>query len=389
MRIRVAGRLVLPSFPVVVTRTIAVFAEKEHVMLNENHQPQEEYRPGFWQHPFIQNTLPFITSLVLHLSLIALGLATMHVVKIVVYDPNRNVEIILGTPESPADPNLKPLPLPPGFDHEDRAAAQSKIPWVPLDKTGFDDHMGKIPKALIPGGSIGSEVTELTGMVIGPGASVGPGRGGLGTGRGAGVGSGEGDGLLAPFGVPSRGGVPDGSIFRPQPARRIAYICDASGSMLNMFDSLRGEIRKSVEALRPYQSFNLYFFQAQGVKVVDAASLMPAVPSNKQKAFDFMDRMSAASETNPIPAIELAFKQGADFIYLLTDGDFNGPGNDAVVKYCAERTKDGKKRIDTIAYIGKESKDNQQDAEFVKALKAIAKDSGGSFRFVRDEDMGR
>ncbi|MGA2498140.1 MAG: hypothetical protein ABSH20_10385 [Tepidisphaeraceae bacterium] len=358
-------------------------------MLNENPKPQEEYKLSFWQHPFIQNTLPFITSLVLHLSLIALGLATMQVVKIVVYDPNQKLDALLGDPEPPTDPNSNPLTLPPGFDHEDRPAAQNTILAVPLAKTGFNDHMGRIPKALLPGGgSSDAEPTELTRMIIGPGASAGSGQGGIGSGHGPGVGGGEGDGLPAPFGVPSRGGAPDGSIFRLPPARRVAYVCDASGSMLNMFGSLRAEIRKSVDSLRPNQSFNLYFFQAQGVKVVDPAALMPAIPSNKQKAFDFMDKMYAANETNPIPALDLAFKHGADFIYLLTDGDFNGPGNDAVVKYCAERTKDGKKRISTIAYIGKESKDSQQDAEFVKALKAIAKDSGGSFRFVTDDDMG-
>ncbi len=358
-------------------------------MLNQEHDSNEEYKPGFWQHPFVQNTLPFVTSLVLHLSLIAIGLATMQVVRIVVQKPNRDIEITLGEPEPPTDPHVTAIPLPPGFGKEDRVARQDTLPQVPPNSPGFNNQMGRVPKAILPGGGpAGEESPVWMRSIIGPGYAA-SGRGGLGGGRGPGVGNSDGDGLPAPFGVPSPGGVPGGSIFTRAPARRIAYVCDASGSMLNMFDALRMEIRKSVDSLRPYQSFNVYFFQAQGAKVVDASGLMPAIPSNKQKAFDFMDRMFVANETNPIPALDLAFKQGADFIYLLTDGDFNGPGNDAVVKYCAERTRDGKKRIDTIAYIGKESKDNPQDLEFVKALKAIAKDSGGKFRYVTDEDMGR
>ena len=362
-------------------------------MLNENHKSQEEYEPGFWQHPFIQNTLPFITSLVLHLSLIALGLATMQVVKIVITDPNKKMEITLGDPEWLPTPNPNP-PLTQDFGRgdSDRAARQEKFPNVPEELKGRGETPRPMKGIMLnspPGGS-SANLDLFSGQgLIGIGELAGKGKKGLGTGNGDGIGNGNGDDDgLAKFGPRSTG--PSNTWFPPHPAaRRVAYVCDASGSMLNMFDSLRMEIRKSVDSLRPIQSFNLYFFQAQGVKVVDATSLMPAIPSNKQKAFDFMDKMFVASETNPIPALDLAFKHGADFIYLLTDGDFNGPGNEAVVKYCAERTKDGKKRISTIAYIGKESKDSQQEVEFVKALKAIAKDSGGTFRFVTDEDMGR
>ena len=38
--------------------------------------------------------------------------------------------------------------------------------------------------------------------------------------------------------------------------------------------------------------------------------------------------------------------------------------------------------------MNKESKGNPQDLEFIKALQAIAKNSGGQFRMVSDEDMG-
>ena len=42
--------------------------------------------------------------------------------------------------------------------------------------------------------------------------------------------------------------------------------------------------------------------------------------------------------------------------YLLTDGDFSGPGNEKVVEFCKKMTADGRCKINTIAYIPKDGK---------------------------------
>ena len=173
------------------------------------------------------------------------------------------------------------------------------------------------------------------------------------------------------------------------PTARIAYVCDASGSMLQMFDSLRVELRKSIDPLKPEQSFNVIFFQEQGYQTADKTALMPATADNKRRVYDFLDKMYVKGETNPIPGLDLAFKQAPEVIFLLTDGDFNGPGNDAVVKFCVERAKAGKVKMNTIAFISSDVKDKPEELEFVKALQAIAKDTGGKFRVVKDNDIGR
>ena len=170
---------------------------------------------------------------------------------------------------------------------------------------------------------------------------------------------------------------------------RIAYLSDASGSMLSMFDSLRVEIFKSVDSLKPEQSFNVVFFRSRDFHAVDRKAMLPVTPENKQRLHDFLDKMFVTGETDPMPSLEFAFKQELDVIYLLTDGDFNGHGNDAVVKFCQEKTKGGKPRINTLAFVSKDEKEKPDEIPFVKALKAIAKNSGGQFRVVTDDDLGK
>jgi len=346
---------------------------------------------SFWQTPFAQNVLPFITSLVLHISLILLAVLTVEVVRTVVVEARKEM-IIVPEGEMVADGPEGGIPHPGLGGDPTRDAAQDKFPDVPKDSKGIAEKPGPnlIPSLMGGGGGGDADGSAIIG--IGPGG-LGSG-GGIGTGKGAGIGSGDGDGsgVLAPFGIPGGGGgigPKSNFIGLGGNARRIAYVCDASGSMLNMFDSLRVEMRKSIENLRPVQSFNIFFFQDEGVATPDKTGLMPATPDNKRKAYDFLDKFFPRGTTNPIPALELAFAQKPELIYLLTDGDFSGPGNQAVIDYCRNKTADGKTKINTIAFIQKESRDNPQDLEFVKALQMIAKNSGGRFRHVTEEDMGQ
>ena len=349
----------------------------------------EQVPVSFWQQPFVQNGLPFVTSLVLHLSvLIILGMLLKPFIS---PPPVSKEQIIVPEAEMVTNQPAGGIPHPGLGGDPTRDAAQDQFPDVPRDSKGIAEKPGpSLQVSLMSGGGAGEESGA---QIIGIGAgTLGKGRG-AGAGAGSGYGSGEGDnaGALAPFGVPGGGGGigPKLSfIGMSGSAKRIAYVCDASGSMLNMFDALRFELRKSIEGLKPVQAYNVIFFQDQGFAAVDKDRLMVANPDSKRRTYDFLDKFFVRGETNPIPALELAFKQQPELIYLLTDGDFSGPGNDAVVAFCKQKTADGKTKIKTLAFVNKESKGNPQDLEFIKALQAIAKNSGGEFRLVSDEDMG-
>ena len=84
-------------------------------------------------------------------------------------------------------------------------------------------------------------------------------------------------------------------------------------------------------------------------------------------------------ETNPIPALELAFKQQPDLIYLLTDGDF--PDNEAVLSRIHTLNKSGHVKINTIAFVN----DRDTDKAFIDLLKQIAKESGGVYNLAKED----
>jgi len=365
-----------------------VAPENPEVEIKElTHQEQK----SFWQQPFVQNVLPFLTSLVLHIGLLVFGYMMLKVGQAVVV-ALRQEQIIVPEAEMVANGPEGGIPHPGLGGDPTRDAAQDRFPDVPKDSKGLAEKPGPTLQVSLIGGG-GGEADGQTAIGLGANSAIGTG-GGIGAGLGKGFGSGEGDGTgaLAPFGVPGGGGglgPKSNFIGLGGNAKRIAYVCDASGSMINMFDSLRVELRKSIENLRPIQSFNVIFFQDQGFKAADPNTLIMGNPENKRKVYDFLDKMFVRGETNPIPALETVAKMQPELIYLLTDGDFSGPGNQAVIDFCQKRFGETKTKINTIAFVSKDSKDNPQDLEYVKALQQIAKNSGGQFKHVTDDDMGQ
>jgi hypothetical protein len=382
-----AATAMTSSEPAAATQT-GIAPENPEMEIKE--LPHEDQR-SFWQQPFVQNVLPFLTSLVLHIGVIVFGYMMLKVGQAVVV-ALRQEQIIVPEAEMVASGPEGGIPHPGLGGDPTRDAAQDKFPDVPKDSKGLAEKPGPTLQVSLIGGG-GGEADGQTAIGLGANVALGSGSGvGAGLGQGYGSGVGDGTGALAPFGVPGGGGglgPKSNFIGLGGYAKRIAYVCDASGSMLNMFDSLRVELRKSIENLRPIQSFNVVFFQDQGFKAADVNTLVMGNPENKRKVYDFLDKMFVRGETNPIPALEAVSKMQPELIYLLTDGDFSGPGNQAVIDFCQKQFGQTKTKINTIAFIAKESKDNPQDLEYVKALQQIAKNSGGQFKHVTDDDMGQ
>ncbi|HEY8667032.1 MAG TPA: hypothetical protein VIL86_10220 [Tepidisphaeraceae bacterium] len=333
---------------------------------------------GFWQHPFVQNVLPFITSIALHAGLILLGILAVKVGSTIVQVVQEQIIVPDATIIEGAE--IGGIPHPGLGGDPTRDAKQDKYPDVPANSEGWAEKPSQTLSTSLMGGGAGE---NNAGGMIGVGAnnSFGSGHGvGSGSGTGVGSGSGDGSGPLAPFGVPGGGG----GIGPKSPfmgisgnARLVAYVCDASGSMMSQFDNLRAELHKAVDVLKPIQSFSIVFFQDANCASVDA-KLLPAVPDNKRRAYDFLDKVSAHGSTNPLPGLKLAFDQKPQLIYLLTDGDF--PSNDEVRKYIRERNKDHSVKINTIAFVG-------NDESYLKFLKELASENGGTFKYVAADDI--
>jgi hypothetical protein len=348
----------------------------------EGHPPVYAVQLNFWQQPWVQNVLPFVTSVMVHAALILLGLVFFGVYTYVKNVAPHQEEVII--PDSGLINDGPPGGVPfQGLGNDpNRQALQDKVKDAG-SPDGWAEKQSRTLQLEAPGGGEGDSSDSI--IANGPGGGFGHGKNGRGAGRGDGLGGGEGDGggPLAMFGTPGGGGIgPKGPVFgHGGNARKIAFVCDASGSMLNKFSTLRRELSKTVQGLRPVQSFNMIFFQEQSCNAL-ADTLVMATPENKVKAETFLeDKVTPKGETNPIPAIEKAFQSKPELIYLLTDGDF--PDNDAVLKRIRDLERQYKVKINTIAFVS----DADTDTAFMKLLETIATETGGVYKHVAENEL--
>lgn len=345
----------------------------------EGDEVEEGVQLSFWQTPFVQDILPFLTSLAIHLAIIGIGIAFIQTIKkavLVSKDPMLiPSEVIIDGAE------IGGIPHPGLGGDETRDAAQDQYKDVPPDSTGIAEKPSDSLQTALKGGGAGD--TSDNDIAVGlSGGSFGKGTGtGSGAGTGVGAGTGDGGGPLAPFGIPGGGGgIGPKSPFMGVSgnAMKVVYLCDSSGSMMTKFDTLRQELRKAADGLKPIQSFDIIFFSEDNFFALDNKSLLLATPENKRKAYDFLDKTAPHGSSDPIPGLRAAFATQPQLIYMLTDGDF--PNNSQVLEELRKLNKDKKVKINTIAFM-------DRGEEYEKLLKQIADEHGGLFKFVSDTEL--
>ena len=161
--------------------------------------------------------------------------------------------------------------------------------------------------------------------------------------------------------------------------RRIVYICDATGSMLNKLQSVKDQMRKSIASLQPVQNFDIIFFQDHQ-KILFSPNLVPATPQIKRQAEQFLDGVIAQSITDPLPALEMAMKLHPQLIYFLTDAaDFPDPRG--ILDLIAKNNADHAIHINTILFVTDRAEhEKNQDSEAF--MKKVASENHGTFRWV-------
>jgi len=171
-------------------------------------------------------------------------------------------------------------------------------------------------------------------------------------------------------------------------AKKIVYVCDASGSMVGLkFEALKRELEKSVKDLVPIQAFNVIFFNEERA-IMLTKDLLPANSNNKTQLLSFLTAAEPRRGSDPIPSLRYAMLQKPDLVYLLTDGDFlrdGQPINEQVVRELRFLNRDRHVKINTIAFPS--GGDGQDD--YLRTLKQIAEDSGGLFRAVSTSDLNQ
>ncbi len=345
--------------------------------LPEDSQP----KVSFWQSPFVQNILPFATSLVLHAGIIILGIATYKTVEKVVQVVKE--QIIIPDATIVENGEVGGIPHPGLGGDPNRDAMQDQITEVPANSQSWADKQSEnLNPSIGGGGAEGETASSLIG--VGEGGSYGKGIGTANSGIG-----GDASGQIARFGPPGGGaglGPKSNFIGVGGNAYRLVYVIDGTGSMVDKFDRLRMELKNAINGLKPVQSFNIIFYGNEGLESY-ADTLMPATPDHKQKAFAWLDRFSPRKNADVTMALKKAFDQKPQLMYLLTDGEFDMTpgGNDAIVNVINDRNRDKAVHVMTIAFLGNRDKSGYSP-ELADFLMKLAKDNGGRYKNVAADD---
>jgi hypothetical protein len=335
------------------------------------------------QQPWVQTVLPFVTSLTVHAGILVLGIVALKVAVTVAPALLEKEQTII--PEATLADAGPPGGVPNNGPNNDpfKQMMQDTTPDGGKPDGVANKESPKLDLQAAGGGSGDGDASPSIGLGVG-GLGGGKGVGG-GKGDGSGGGSGDGGGPLAMFGAPGGGAIgPHGPVFgNGGNARQIVFVCDASGSMLNKMASLKDQLQKAVGGLKPIQSFNIVFFQDQKCVALDKSQLISADATNKRNAYKFLDDVTTSGTTDPIPGLTVAFAQHPQLVYLLTDGDF--PDNKAVKAKIAELNHDHKVKINTIAFVNSQD----TDTDFLALLQEIAKESGGTFKHVAENELNQ
>jgi hypothetical protein len=338
----------------------------------------------FWRTPLATRWLPAGASLLLHATfLLALIFAYRHP-RPVPLPPARVPDAVLIEGAKVGGV------LNPGLgDDPARPAVQSTIVPLPPDLDGTAQRPTHAPSQ--------SPVASLGQFPDAPRTGTGIPKVGVGVGPGTATPAQPGGGSPDParYGLsPSSGAKGPRAQFMgiSGDAVRIVYVCDASASMMGKLPRLKAQLKSSIDQLKPVQWFNVIFFKQGGALPIAGNALVQAVPANKSRLSATLDKVEVGSNSDPLPALDAAFAQTPQVVYLLTDGGFElgSVSNRQVLDHIAALNPDNAVHINTIIFI---SEPGDLDTEDVKSgidvLQKIARQTGGTFKVVVADEPHR
>ena len=114
-------------------------------------------------------------------------------------------------------------------------------------------------------------------------------------------------------------------------AKRIAFVVDASGSMIATFPVITKELERSIKNLSEVQFYSVVFFQKdQAVSSPPKDRMVPATEGNLGRTMNWINEAVVPSgRSNPVLALEEAMGLEPEIIYLLSS-NVTGSGQYAV-----------------------------------------------------------
>lgn len=203
------------------------------------------------------------------------------------------------------------------------------------------------------------------------------------------AGGGGGGGKLAPFGTTTgKGkGLKAGFYGTGGNAHKIIYIVDASGSLIDTLPFAIKELKRSISELVDAQKFTVIFFQDRAAIEAPPRGLKAASSEVKKKVNDWVTLeagyVTPRGATDPINALKLAMSYRPELVFILSD-NITGHGvyevdRDKLMDMLDKANKDRKIKINAIQFIYPDG---------LNTLRDIAKEHGGTYRFVTEKDLG-
>ena len=103
-------------------------------------------------------------------------------------------------------------------------------------------------------------------------------------------------------------------------ATKVAYVIDASGSMIGSFPAMIDEVERSLMRLEPTQSFSVVCFRKDGALAFGGeAALRPASKAARVAAVRWLrETVVPAGRSSPLQALAMALATGANCVFLLS-----------------------------------------------------------------------
>lgn len=186
-------------------------------------------------------------------------------------------------------------------------------------------------------------------------------------------------------------------------ARRLAFVVDASGSMVGVLPFVINELKKVISELSAQQQFTIIFFTGEGVFEVPGggqrSGIRPASPQFKQECSAWITLSAHNIEprgrgsVNAVAAIELALASKPHLVFLLSDNLTGGGIGATTSEIFQEEVMDALRdantgnppaKFNTIQFL---YVDPLIDAGLKGTLQLIAEETGGVYKFLDDRAL--
>ena len=196
------------------------------------------------------------------------------------------------------------------------------------------------------------------------------------------------------------GGAGDGEPGGGVPPTQIAFVIDASGSLIDTFPFVVEELKRFIRNLERKQSFTIIFYGDDKITEVPPGGLRKADSQHKQKVIDWIDmsnyNVTPKGSGDPVKALQRALSYKPQLIYLLSD-NITGRGRYSINQQDLlneiKRSNRSGTKISTIQFLYEDPLALAPDATGKVAgpqgrtLYKISEMTGGAHSFVGARDL--